>query len=149
MATLIFLFRQHTVVNFLRTSCCPYICDNCSLDTFWRSIILLQQLNSLQNSPEVAKTAKGLRNGERQEFTRHGGTFGGWDTLDGRDEKKVRVADGRAENHGDFSWARLKTEPAPGQAVVAPSVDEWGWFCERGWNFLRARSCHVAHRLKE
>jgi hypothetical protein len=57
--------------------------------------------------------------------------FGARDTLSGRDEKKVCVADGRAENHGDFSWARLKTEPAPGQAVVAPSVDEWGWFCAR------------------
>jgi len=46
-------------------------------------------------------------------------------------KKKVCVADGRAENHGDFSWARLKAELSPRQAVVAPSVDEWGWFCAR------------------
>lgn len=44
--------------------------------------------------------------------------------LSVKERKKGCVADGRAENHGDFSWARLKAEPSPRQAVVAPSADE-------------------------
>lgn len=35
------------------------------------------------------KTAKDLRNGERQEFARRGGTFGAWDTLSEGEKKRL------------------------------------------------------------
>lgn len=60
-------------------------------------------------------------------------------------EKRVRVADGRAENHGDFSWARLKAELHPRGKPLLHRQWMNGGGSVRGWNFRRARSCHVAH----
>jgi len=65
-----------------------------------------------------------------QEFARRDRTLGVRNIR--RRKEKRSVADGRAENHGDFSRARLKAEPSPGaKRCSTPSVNEWGWFCAR------------------
>jgi len=60
-------------------------------------------------------------------------------------EEKRSVADGRVENHGDFSWARLKAELSSRQV---PRVDEWGWVLYTKVGICVMRGCTVPRGMR-